>query len=129
MHLKTYCYLAQGGGTGPTVNELTGGARIKSPFHTETVLILGLAVLVGLSFFAWAFFFRKRRPADPHRQVIEAGSTDDQGEPTKGDRHHHHGHRRRHHRHRHTSHTHRNPTLQETGGLPPLRPEDQPPPV
>ncbi|HRY47401.1 MAG TPA: hypothetical protein P5186_05080 [Candidatus Paceibacterota bacterium] len=40
---------------------------------------------------------------------------------------HHHHHRRRRHRHKH-EHRQRNPTLAETGGLPPLRDPNAPPP-
>ena len=124
MNQTFKCYLAQGGGA-PPLGELSRSGKLKSPLGTETMMILGLGLGLGLALFAWAFFFRKRRPNDPHRQVIEAGSMKNDGAPAQGG---HHGHRRHRHRRRQSSHSHRNPTLQETGGLPPLRPEDQAPP-
>lgn len=111
---------------------------------TDTVLVLGaIVVVVGLLFF-WAFYVRKR-PDTKHGSPRLLGSE-------HSHRHHHH-HRRRHHRHhhqpqdqqsggqesrdpervrvrkrrrRHPDHYPRNPTLGETGGLPPLKPEPPP---
>jgi hypothetical protein len=126
MNLNLFlCYLAQGGATAPP-QDLARGGNLFTALKGETGLILGLAVALGLGLFAWALFVRKRRPSDLHRRVIEPGSTADGGEPAQ-DKQGHHSHRRRRHRHRHRhgSHTHRNPTLQETGGLPAPRADDQ----
>jgi len=126
MNLMSSFYLAQGTGARPPADFYKTAGRPGGFFTGETILILGLVLLLGAAAFAWALFLRKRRPHDSRRRVIEAGSTADDGAPVQGEhRHHRHGQRRR--RHRSSRHTHRNPTLQETGGLPAPRPEDQPP--
>jgi hypothetical protein len=125
MKLSMFYFLAQGLAA-PTTQDLGRPERIRSWMSGETAMILGLAGLVGLALFAWAFFFRRRRPSDPHRRVIEAGAMTDGGNPAREERSRH-GHRRHRRRHRHSGHNHRNPTLQEAGGLPLPRPDDQPP--
>jgi hypothetical protein len=73
----------------------------------------------------WAVFLRKRRRRRhehhhaPHHsstpaEVAETPAKEDAPAPPEKRRH------RRHSRHRHRP---RNPTLAETGGLPPIRPE------
>jgi hypothetical protein len=126
MNLKLTLYLAQGAAVAAP-EEMVKTTKWGWMGSGETMLVVGLATVLGLGLFAWAFFFRKRRPSDPHRRVIEAGATAGDGTPAS-DPSPNHRHRRRHHRHRRSSHTHRNPTLQETGGLPAPRPDDQPPP-
>lgn len=81
------------------------------------VVLFGLLLLVA---YAVHRHFRKRRshelvdgPAKPSAK---------ESQPTH--------HRHRHHRHHHHRHeTRRNPTLREAGGLPPLRPEGDSPPI
>jgi len=84
---------------------------------------------VALAFFIWAVFIRKRRPADPRLKVIEPGPVTDSDPDDSAQHHHHHHHGRRHRRHKkHRSQSryhHRNPTLAETGGLPPVRPDGE----
>jgi FtsZ-interacting cell division protein ZipA len=99
------------------------------PATKEWLIILGAVALVALLALIWAVFLRK-----PHRR-----------------RHSHHHHHHRHHhsdesselqasneaqapapqekhrrRRRHRHHRSLNPTLAETGGLPPIRPEEPP---
>jgi hypothetical protein len=92
-------------------------------------LTLGLALAVAVALFIWAFFIRKRRPTDPRLKAIEPGPLEDPEANQETHHHHHHGrHHRRHKKHRsQTSHRQRNPTLAETGGLPPIRPEGEVP--
>ena len=93
-----------------------------SHFSSEVTGILGLALALAAVLFLWAFFIRKRRHPDPHVRVLEEGSIFNDNHSHHRS-HHRHGHRR-HRRHRHgQSDAPRNPTLQETGGLPPVRSE------
>ncbi len=95
-----------------------------SRFVPEAMGILGIAFALAAVLFIWAFFIRKRRHPDPHVRTLQEGSIF-QSSPAKHHSHHHHGRRRRHRRHRHgQSDAPRNPTLQETGGLPPVRSEE-----
>jgi len=108
---------------------LTPDRSAKDSFREilEVVAVLGLLALAlilvvmisrrkklkrlsGLSRSAW--------PARASRNEDPGGSSH------RSTHHHHHRHRRRH---RHEERP-RNPTLADTGGLPPRRPADQPPP-
>ncbi len=121
MHHTFACFLLLAD-AGPIIPE---PLRSSSPRQilgsTEALLVLGLAALLAAAVFVWALFIRKRRPADPHLRALEPARG---GEHGSGDNH---GHHRRHRRRRRSngSREHRNPTLQETGGLPPPRPEDE----
>ena len=95
----------------------------------EHTLLLGVIFAVVAGLFVWAFVFRKRRPSSGHRDVLEPGSTTDDGKPVAQPRQHHRHRRQHRRRHRRSWHNHSNPSLQETGGLPPQRPEDQAPVV
>lgn len=86
----------------------------------EITLILAACGGVALLLFLWASVFRRRRPQDPHLRPLQPGTVLGSGDPG----HHRHSGRRRHRR-RHHRELKRNPTLQETGGLPPPRPDDQ----
>ena len=123
---QLFCFLAQGQTAQPTLPPGHQGTTLQSVFTTEVMVVLGIILVLALSLFVWAYFIRKAKPSDPHQRAIEAGPIPT-GEP--GSSHKHHSHRRRRHRHRRRegSRTQRNPTLQETGGLPPLRPEGEPP--
>lgn len=86
------------------------------------MLIVGVAIAIGVGLFLWARFIRKRprergrRDRAPYAIPIDT-SPNDLG---PGDRPHHRRRRRRRRDHRT-----RNPTLAETGGLPPHRPPGQ----
>jgi hypothetical protein len=92
----------------------------------DSIVILGIGLGLLVVLVLWAVFIRKprHRTDDSHssRRVIkESQTTEESGNPRR------HRHRQRRRRREHRS---RNPTLAETGGLPPLRPDDQsPPPV
>ena len=98
----------------------------------ELASVVAAALLVGIAGFIWAVYFRKR-PRD--------------GSSHPHSRHHHHHHhqsaqesapagngadavngesKRRRRRRRRREHRPRNPTLAETGGLPPIRTEQPP---
>ncbi len=90
------------------------------------IVLIGAAVIalsVVLLFWARRYVQHSRH----HRHEHRSSTLPDERPPT----HHHHRHR---HRHRHRQHSQpagtRNPTLAETGGLPPIRPQSSPnPPV
>ncbi len=97
---------------------------------TDTLLILGFVFLLVVALFSWAYFIRKR-PKDqhgsralvrPHRSRRSRHSHSRWAIPSETQRRVRVKHRRR--RQRSESEKHRNPTLGETGGLPPLRPEE-----
>jgi hypothetical protein len=87
----------------------------------DTLLILGAALALGLMLFLWVYLTRKQRPShnshgslilvkrDKHRSRESSPST---------------RRRRRRRRPDHPDGLPRNPTLQETGGLPPPRPDE-----
>lgn len=104
----------------------SGGAEpLLSP---EVKLILGVATAVAALLVFWAYFIRKRQPTDPHLRPIEGGGNSRNSSSEDGRTHRRRGRRHRHRRRRTRSRDlPRNPSLQETGGLPPLRPENEPP--
>ena len=99
---------------------------------TDILLILGALVALTLILFVWARYIRKQRrrrarssSSKPHKLVLvehHDDSSDEEFEP--GSR------RRRKFRKQRREHRGRNPTLAETGGLPPEREEKSanPPP-
>jgi ABC-type nickel/cobalt efflux system permease component RcnA len=80
----------------------------------EIGLVLGAALLIAVFGMIWARYLRqsRRRRHTRSQTIMGAG----QGE-----------HSIRRHRH-HERYTHRNPTLAETGGLPPVRDDVSSPP-
>jgi type VI protein secretion system component VasK len=111
--------------------ELMPPLKLADPAMRERVIIFGAIGLVTLLLLFWAAFIRKkrrRRHSHHHHhhhhhdspspaEVPEASQTADaSARPEKRRRW-----RRSHHHHRP-----RNPTLAETGGLPPIRPESPP---
>ena len=129
MNCRLYCLLAQGAATSDSPEPVHGDSWWGSFVSNEHALLLGVIFAVVVGLFVWAFIFRKRRPAGAHRGVLEPGSTADDGKPVAPHRHHHRHRRQHRRRHRHSWQNHRNPSLHETGGLPPPRPEDQAPVV
>ncbi len=99
----------------PDLSELakTGAPAQSSLGSLAVILLVGL--LVALGFVIWAVLLRK--PAGRR----ERGMLQDAPEESGDDK----GSGRRHRRRRRSSHRGRNPTLSETGGLPPQR--DEPP--
>jgi hypothetical protein len=102
---------------------------LTSTFNTgwlEIFIVLGAIVLMAFGLFFWALFMRKpknrkRKYRDQHISYQEklGQKATNVAEYVKR----RHGHRR--HKYRHSS----NPTLAETGGLPPRRPpESETPP-
>src|SRR5262249_41235923 len=88
----------------------------------DTVVIIGCALVLGAILFVGAYFYRKRHPHHNHHQYpAPTDATEENSEDS-------HSHRRRRRRRRKPSHPDkrpRNPTLSETGGLPPPRPEGE----
>jgi hypothetical protein len=120
MYQQFICFLAQGNAR-PILPESPGRSSLQQVLTSpELMLVLGLAAALTVTLFVWALVIRRRRPTDPHMRALEPGRATDSGASEK------HGRHRRRRRRRHDSaREHRNPTLQETGGLPPLRPEDE----
>ncbi|PYI83220.1 MAG: hypothetical protein DME26_15440 [Verrucomicrobia bacterium] len=89
----------------------------------EILIVIGIALALSAGLFIWAAFWRKRKRAhssSQHRQQdLPPG-----GEPSESS---HKRHKRRHRKASHPDKRPRNPTLAETGGLPPARPEGQVP--
>ncbi|HOX56731.1 MAG TPA: hypothetical protein P5205_10555 [Candidatus Paceibacterota bacterium] len=104
--------------------------QIAGPGTRNAFVIFGSMALVTALVLLWAIFLRKRRrhrrshhhshehaaePAGSRQLPVEEGAS----LPLQ-----HHRRRRRPRRRRHS----RNPTLAETGGLPPIRPANSPEP-
>lgn len=99
----------------------SGLGRMPGMMH-DILIIVGVGLVLTLLLMFWAKYIRRRsrHHSDPRvtYRVVEAG-----GDGGGGSRKRRHRHRRRRRDHRT-----RNPTLAETGGLPPSRPEDEVPP-
>ena len=93
----------------------------------EGLLVFGAMTLVALLAMGWAMFLRRRRhrrhkhhhghwhASQSTERPVDSDNADTPSGPEK---------RRRRRRHSGHHHRPRNPTLAETGGLPPIRPED-----
>ena len=92
--------------------------NVAQRFSTRDVLLVVSASLaVGVVLIVWvSVYYRRKAERDGSRRVItdRPASNREQGE-------------RRRRRRRRRPHRPRNPSLHQTGGLPPPRPENQPP--
>jgi hypothetical protein len=99
---------------------------------TEILILLGVLFLLSVALTVWVLKgrtpggssrrrsrHRSHRHSKPEVPTTEARAAEDEDDGK--------GRRRRHRRKRGGDHRPRNPTLAETGGLPPVRPEGQPP--
>ena len=104
---------------------------------SDLMLIVGAGVGIAALLIVWVLYARKRRLSNHqhHRQHHHHERSSAPARPPEpareeegddSDEHQHHHHRRR--RVRRRDHRPRNPTLAETGGLPPVRPGDATPP-
>lgn len=117
--LKLTCFLAAVA-TGDPMDAptLEGEASKLFGYNVRDIMILGGMVLVlAIALFLFAYLTKKNRrvtisPAGS-RAIYRADERDDDRRRRKKRR-----------RHNHPEFLPRNPTLQETGGLPPLRPEE-----
>jgi hypothetical protein len=83
-------------------------------FSHDKLTVVGAIGVVLLPVVVWAVFIRKRRRRRSHRSY-PANSAPLRSSRSEGSGEHKHSRRRRRH------HSPRNPTLAETGGLPPVR--------
>ena len=88
----------------------------------EFLLVLGAFVLVTAVLLLWARYFRKRRRHHSHHHHHHHSTEQSAATGTDLTASGQETHRRRRRRRR-REHRPRNPTLAETGGLPPLRPD------
>lgn len=88
----------------------------------DIIAIIGAGVLVGLILLLFVrVYLRKSKRKRRHHENRPGPAPIPQDEDGDDERHDGHRHHRR--RHRLRDHRQRNPTLAETGGLPPAKPE------
>jgi hypothetical protein len=99
------------------VNEATQSSRFN-PHDMLIALSVGLAV--GVALFVWAYLRSRNQPDLMDRSNVVRGSSSDSNNSngTAGER------RKRRRKRRRRDHRPRNPSLQQTGGLPPPRSDD-----
>lgn len=107
MTAETLALLAQAG----PVHDQPAPLRLS----TDLLLLLGAVVVLSLLFVVWAVFIRKRKADDLDKWRTHKHHHDSSGDANQGSGD------RRHRRRRRREHRPRNPTLAETGGLPPAR--------
>jgi hypothetical protein len=102
------------------VKEATDSPRVN-PHDMLIALSVGLAV--GFALFVWAYLRSKNKPdlldrSNVVRKSSSASSSSSDSDGTAGER------RKRRRKRRRRDHRPRNPSLQQTGGLPPPRSDD-----
>ena len=105
------------------VEAIREAAKASRPKFLGTDISVVLVIVLALSavLFFWAFFLRKRPKTARGALVIERADKDKHSKEAYGSS----GRRkRRKRRPDHPDNWGRNPTLGETGGLPPVRPEE-----
>ena len=105
--------------------------RLLSPVARQGLLLFGAMASTALLALAWAAFLRRkhhRRHKHHHGHWQSSQATETPVDSTDADAPSGSGKRRRRRRHSGRHHRPRNPTLAETGGLPPIRPEEPPEP-
>jgi type VI protein secretion system component VasK len=106
------------------MQEILGSWRLTDPGTIQGLIIFGAIGLVTLLILVWAIFFRKQRRRRSHHHSHHHSSEPavapevPAAEPGPLPPETHHQRKRLRRRRRS-----RNPTLAETGGLPPIRPE------
>jgi len=92
----------------------------------EILLVIGVGIVLGLVLFLWVYFSHKRKRHHNTSHGLskaiyraEKKTPAEMAAPSRG--------KVRRRRKRHEDNLPRNPTLGETGGLPPIRPDDPPP--
>ena len=103
------------------LDEVVIGWQRLAPEVQDTLLVVGALVLAGLAAFIWAAFlrtYRKRKHRHSHHANPSAAHVETREEE--------HTSRGRKWRRRRREHRPRNPTLAETGGLPPIRSDESP---
>ena len=92
----------------------------------DAILVFGALAVVSLLVILWAAFVRKKKRTREHYHHPRhrpAASTDTPVVAESQQSDENQGHERRRRRRRRREHRPRNPTLAETGGLPPIKPE------
>ena len=126
-------FLSQLDGLNP-LNHATPVGKHTGLVFMNVMLILGTGLVLALILLLWARYHvrnRKRRHLRHERKAAPAPSVPlnqgpaDEEPGAEGHHHHHHHHYHRRRRHR-RNHRPRNPTLGETGGLPPPKNEPTP---
>ena len=106
---------------------IPGASRWMGLTLKELLMLLGAVSVVTLCLFIWAAYFRKRPRQHSHRHHHHHHRSHDQAEPNGAsanlESEQDNERRYRKKRRRRREHRPRNPTLAETGGLPPLRTE------
>ena len=102
----------------------TGPTMLSQDAHTRLVLFLVYGAVIAL-LIAWVIFIRKQKAKRKRVYKNQPHTWQRNPEEDKERRR-----KRRHERQRRSAHPERplNPTLSESGGLPPRRPDDVPPP-
>ncbi len=94
---------------------------------SSILMIVAGALILAVILFSIVYFFRSRRkPSHRPHQPAESRPPAPRVEADDESEDHIRGVRKKR-RERIREHRPRNPTLQETGGLPPVRPDDEPP--
>jgi len=115
--------LAQLEGLNPLDRSMTPSKSSGMVFR-DILLIIGTGLVLAAILFAWAKFYvaRKQRRRNHESRPVRNRMEDD-FESEEGGQHRRRRRRRRHRR----DHRPRSPTLAETGGLPPAKPNLSPP--
>ena len=101
----------------------TSTSKLPTLLLPDLLLILGVGLGLMLILLLWVVFVRKRKAPRSSGRITYRTGVIEEGDAPKDDSGHGRHHHRRHRRQR-RDHRERNPTLAETGGLPPLR-EDE----
>jgi hypothetical protein len=113
------------------VEQIVAPWRSINPSTLSGLIVVGAIGLVTLLALVWAILFRKRgRRRRSHRHSHHHSSTTAESPPDGPEGEESSSSRKEHRKRRRSRHRHRslNPTLAQTGGLPPVRPDEPPQP-
>ena len=108
---------------GPTIEGET--SKLFGHNARDMLLLGGMVFILAAALFLYAYIIRKKRRATiglAHSRSVYRAEREERAEPSDDSEPRRYRKRRR--RREHPEFLPRNPTLQETGGLPPLRPEE-----
>lgn len=96
-----------------------GNGSLAGMHMSDILLVLTAAILVMTALIVWAVFFRKPKADGTRARIHKSRPQEEETEDGMI-------RKRKRHKRRRRDHRTRNPTLSETGGLPPPRPEGPP---
>ena len=106
-------------------------SKVTGLIFSDVLWIIAAVLALLVALIIWAKYLRNRKPrkrrSGGQKVFRDSGSAEEDQETEQTEEEANEARRRYKYRYKRRQHRDRNPTLAETGGLPPARPEEPPP--